>query len=303
MLSWVQEAETVLGIKLSTANRNEERAADGPCPVCGGTDRFLVYRESGYSYCTQCGYRKWWREPQKGSKEKAKEDLMNDRKGLVIKLNRKIKWHVYNQDLLNNPSFSDFLSELERKRGITKDTVSKFGIGIVGDFVSYKKGEENHLGTAITIPIFIKKRFVDLRYNILYPPTKKGMKYRSHFSGFIPFPYNIDDAVPGSPILIVEGEFKTIVIKQFFPDLKVIGILGKNLIKYFMIDMRHFEKIKDRSFIICLDPGAEKEAYRLAEEIQLSGGNVNIAYFPDKPDDFLIEHGSDYFMKVIEQAI
>ena len=47
---------TSLSALLPNLKRTSRREQHGPCPFCGGTDRFVVF-ENGRGWCRQCGWK------------------------------------------------------------------------------------------------------------------------------------------------------------------------------------------------------------------------------------------------------
>ncbi len=52
----------LLGVPLKSSRQRGETVFHGPCPICGGRDRFTVWTtnprsgQGGRVYCRQCGY-------------------------------------------------------------------------------------------------------------------------------------------------------------------------------------------------------------------------------------------------------
>ena len=292
--AWVADAEKVLGISLSTDNRNGDRAADGPCPKCGGTDRFLVYNESGYAKCTHCPYKTWWKKNgSRGSVQDVIQTFKEERAELKVKM-LDVDWKVYHRVLMDN---RNLWSECQ-KRKFTEMSMINFGLGYAYG------GPTGSMNPTLTIPVFMDGVLVDIRHKFLTPP-KPGYKYRSHFSGVLPFPYNYDSISEHTPtVIVLEGELKVI---SFVQDgwSSSIGISGKNMVRSFLPQIE--DKVsEDQKWIIAFDTevDAETQALQLANGLSAMGvKDIRLAFFPLKPDDFLLKYGKENTETVLAQAI
>ena len=223
----------------------------GPCPKCGGKDRFRVDPERGW-FCRQCtgepGSGGYWNDQADfimwlhGVKlEAAITRLLGDRGFTKVELqqiaadrqerksgreqeekqrsitarqelNTKQEWKDYAAHSLAVPSWG--------KRGIGPDWVTYYGLGYCENR-EYKMGDNRFMSDSLTIPYhvydFDKSEYhvIDLKHRLLKTDSPGG-KYRHHISGLGNKLFFADVLMknPIGDLLIVEGEIKAIVTWQ-----------------------------------------------------------------------------------------
>ena len=290
---WILDAENILGVKLNVGNRNNDLAADGPCPVCGGSDRLLVYRNTGFAYCTHsdCGFKKWLYGKPNNDSIKESFSLLSKDRAIILDRFRHIDWQDYHLNYLS----SERAINLWNDRSMSIEDCSTFGLG-------YAENGPDHIGKeSLTIPIFFRQRLVDIRHRFI-EVVKKG-KYSSHFPKLLPFPYNGDGVFSKSDLLLVEGEIKAI---HFLKNgVNAVGFPGKNMGSYCLATLAPYLNFNQR-WTIAFDPeeDTEVEARIIGSRLlQYGVKDVRICFFPLKPDDFLIRYGLELSKKVILQSI
>lgn len=304
----------------ATLRKVSAREYAGPCPKCGGTDRFRVNLDNGWfcRKCTSTDAHLWhdeidyimWRDgcdfataynrlggdtrltveqrtkiiADKDTQErKRQDDDRREHEQKLIALNAGTPWEEYHQNLDRMDK-----RQLWRERGLLDDWIDYYKVGYCPDMYYHGQGVPS-----LTIPIFEPYDYIELRavnvvYRILDAPN--GDKYRPHMSGLGKPLYRCDQFGPPEVVgdcLIVEGEIKAMVTYQHLnlvdclASVQVVGIGGKSL-KDIEPQFIHAGRVW-----ICLDPDATGEAVRLAEV--LGAGRCRIIDLPGKIDDMLVE--------------
>ncbi|MEA1998738.1 MAG: hypothetical protein U9N61_05365 [Euryarchaeota archaeon] len=292
----------------------------GPCPRCGGTDRFIV--SNGAFRCRAEGHGCGWAgsyaqlamahgielspEEQKAIQEKArkraeaqKERDRKDRERHLHTLNTvdvhgKTFWQIYHANLLRNQAEMNRLHH----QGITERVVRKFQIGY--DPRAWWRNLDNHFEyrPGITIPILYDRYCYNLRYRILkvednkYHPWKGGLGVQF-----------FDATIAGPNVWIIEGEKKAMVFWNH--GLSAIGVFGAETYQDEWSDW--LNKRFDHVYIAldgeATDPKIIKQITRAAERIRASiGPSATIVSIPGKPDDMLLsdQYSAEYFRGLTE---
>lgn len=263
------------------------------CPQCGGIDRFLFWPDKGNFYCRQCEFKgfilevdqKYLTAEQREAWQRATEERrrkeVEERQSAITKLQRlddKVTW--YHSQV--NKALDYWHSQ-----GLCNSTINLYRLGycpacpIEPESPSY------------VIPYYSMGQLINLRHRLQYP-NGHG-KYRPEFAGLSNQLFNLDtlkdDEIPfgarlePNELIIVEGEIKTMVLEQY--GFRTIGIPGANSWREEWGD--YFKSI--RHIYICLDPGANGQAQKIASSLQAGGLEARVCYLPVKPDDFLIIYG------------
>jgi len=215
----------------------------GPCPFCGGVDRFRVQpnHESGVWMCRQCEAHGDAVAYLVAIGRMGKADAYKARHGDVVHIgparSRRRQLSPPSQTC-NAPSAEwqgvafEFLARCQNvlggadgtramaylhKRGLNDDTITAAGLGFNPD-KTYAQADYG-----IVIPWFVGS---DLwRVNVRRPVGTP--KYRPLAGGGNAL-YNADQLRPGGAAIMVEGEFDTRLIEQFAGDLIVPVGVGAN---------------------------------------------------------------------------
>jgi DNA primase len=158
----------------------------GPCPFCGGTDRFQI--SNGMYYCRQCdkggsllslGGQKCRLSDEERlqiqlraqEEERRKAD---ERKRKLAFLNQRRMWQVFHRNLLARPELFHALE----KDGITREAVEQFQIGYHPSFRFLEDGTPR-TAPAFTFPIFsLTGACANIRCRILGENVGASGKYR-----------------------------------------------------------------------------------------------------------------------------
>lgn len=295
----------------------------GPCPCCGGTDRFRVQpnHDTPRWLCRQCTGGKWKDsialvmqayklpfkdaivrmggniaiDPQEaaqraaGRAERAQRELEESiqRANEALKgLREANKWIKYHEQLEND----DRARVLWSMRGIPDIYQDLFCFGYDNQHV-IGTSQGQWITPTLTIPVFelSTRQCLNIRHRLLNP-QRPGDKYRPERSGLPTSLWIADpDLVTPARTLVVEGEIKAAVcyITADDPSLQVVGVPGKSISSDFIAAQ---VTTTDAPVYICYDPDARNKAQDLAATV---GSRARIITLPDKIDDMILKHKLD----------
>jgi hypothetical protein len=289
----------------------DTRSGRSACPIHGGSDTnaFHVYIDDGKQkwkcFTGDCGggdcfdfVMKWrgWQfkqayeflggETQSDPVEmKRLADERHERARIELedKQNRmeaaRNELRIAEKHLIYHSGMKPWAREMWTARGIDEGMQDFWMLGSCEDFVI---NGDYHTPT-LTIPILDEQmQLLNIKHRLIKPQKPKD-KYRPETSGLGAFPPLL--AVPsmgydGDLIIVVEGEIKAMVTWTRIEgmDIQVIGVAGKNSF------MKISEKLKGKKIIVVPDPGGEKEAIELAQNVK-----GKILKIPYKIDDYILE--------------
>lgn len=286
----LSEASRILGV---TLRRRTSSKAVGPCPLCGGDDRFVVWLFEGSAWCSRCGHKAYTKSMDEAAQlqAKAKVDKAEKQKELRAIMARCSDWVTYRDVALSDPE----LVELWNAEGIGLDEIKRWSLGYCGSCPVFPRYP------SLSIPVFFGGALVDIRHKILkngVDADEDAPRYTSHMAGLAAYPFNLDAAEMDGSLLVVEGEKKAIISDSagFGP---VTGIPGYGNVFNLLASLsRH----KGKKVVVALDPGVESQAEKLAAEIVALGLNVFIADFFAKPDDVILNYGREIFSSILKQS-
>ncbi len=287
----------------------------GPCPICGGRDRFHVNTKIARWFCRQCQGERWqdaisyvmWRE-NRSFLEACQELTGGDFKPLTV------EQRTIRQQEMENRQATEFeaqqqalaMMDAERgcadvyhrhmqdrtywhKQGLTNQTIDDYNLGWCPNCPTFRQS------ASYTIPVYFKDRLLNIRHRLADPPEPND-KYRPHKSGLPATIFNADMLTEAAPfVVLVEGEVKAMVLSQNgFP---AVGIPGCTSFKPRWV--KWFEKIE--TVYVCLDPGAGEHGQRIAAFMPKQARIVDI---PWKPDDYFVVYGGtvNCFASMLQQA-
>lgn len=177
------------------------------------------------------------------------------------------------------------------KRGLTRDTISSFRLGLVKD--PYPGSGHDFQIDRLSIPYLTQTGVVQIRFRALpydgipgNPEPSPKMKSESGVHGTI---YNARQLMWDTDILaICEGEFDTMSAVQ--SDIPAIGIPGANAWQNLYARMLRYRRV-----IVLADNDDHGEGLRFAETVQRDVRGARIKLMPPGHDvnSFLVEYGSD----------
>lgn len=304
--------------------QGQEKA--GPCPGCGGRDRFHVFpdrRRGGEAWkCYQChdhpddaiGYLQWF---HRMSFEQALAELRTGATVWTVPQPKEIKHeappgHPPTEDtlqratvkLLNNHAVREWLLQ---RYGLDECAIEIHRLGYV----------ENHWGTrgpGVLIPITVDGVTVTGRVRA-FDAEKQGWRYLPWSLNCGAWPWGLDVLCVADEAILVEGEFKAMTVSRVLPTIGIPGVdnFMPSTVAYLngtraAFEEQWYERFAHlKTLYVALDRGidplwrSEKRkgeapkrmprtwVHRLIEK----GVNVRLVHLGGwKPDD-LINHGED----------
>lgn len=289
----------------------------GPCPICGGVDRFnLTMTTGGWRWhCRNCASGKYFNAIHLMEKmwncsfaeavermgqstttlteeerlaiatERARraqaelEAAIHAAENKLDELRAAKAWERYHSNLdLHNAA----ARQLWEYRGVPQFWQDWWKLGYDP---SHTFGE--YVTPTMTIPIFAPKWDIrSIKHRLLDPGAKMG-KYRPEMSGLPPSLWISDPDRPMSgPAFVTEGEIKAMVTAATYDDERLLfaGLPGKTPGTEVLASLADVEPI-----YLCLDPDvSEKEILRVAEA--LGTDRVRVIDLPEKIDDLILQY-------------
>ena len=255
----------------------------GPCPKCGGEDRFLMFTDMAYPdwnfQCSLCGYKGWVHQITGEESNNGYHGHSADIKRLKEEKERKAKenykkfaktglWVRFHENLTVNGRW--YWSE----RGISEENIDYW---MLGEHDYLLNGTSHH---TYTIPKWEGMQVKNIDYRFDEVPEEGG-RYRSH-PGLRPACMVCDKKPEQSSVLVVEGAIKAMVtFQELEREHQVIGVPSATSYP----DIKRLVKPYDEITVI-LDPDAVEQARSLAED--LGGHYIDL---PTKIDDGFVDYG------------
>lgn len=302
----------------------------GPCPVCGGKDRFVVRGDKWL--CRHCTDGKWRdgiafimftrntdfkgacsivegnkpltpQERERIAAERAeraerelRESIERAQKALK-ELREAHAWTRYHEQLENDESARD----IWRKRGVPDVYQDIFSFGYDRSHVYYFN-DTQHYSPSLTIPIFdIGGECVNVRHRLL-APKDSGDKYRQERANLPISPWFSDPSLDNpQSVLVVEGEIKAAVsyITADDPTMQAIGMPGKS---HDASSAQAYLDNVDCPIYICPDPDTHENAVRDSEIVGKE--RARLILLPGKIDDMINRYGlgKEWMQTIFRQA-
>jgi len=194
-------------------------------------------------------------------------------------------------DLIYYSNLNGQAETVMRTWGLTQETVDLFKIGYCSHCPTSPDSD------SFTIPYYHHTKVINLRHRLI-KPNGQG-KYRPEAAGLPATIFNADLLDSEKWIVLVEGEFKAMVLTQY--GLPAIAIPGVTAFKedwaqrFSQVDKAH----------VCLDWGTETQARRIGGLLSQAGVDVWLVTLPvAKPDDFFVAYGGTVrqFCKYLESG-
>ena len=274
---------------------NDEHA--GPCPWCGGDDRFRVW-ETGNYWCRpglgHCG-REGWVDELTGEKlsdhdrrllalEAKQHQLERKQAEQERRLTALERLQQARPDLRYYRNLNEKAMEYWISEGIYDDAIEKHHLGYCDACPTYRESP------SYTIPVYgYDTKLVNVRHRLAQPGGTG--KYRPECAGLGTSLYHAEALrEPLARVLVVEGEKKSVVLSQH--GFTSVGLMGKS----FRWQRQWFDWFRAHGeIVIALDPDALDNALRLGELFANEGfDDVRVARFPVKPDDAIVQYGAGF---------
>jgi hypothetical protein len=310
----------------------------GPCPRCGGTDRFRVNVDKGW-FCRQCyaernwydqiDFRAWlfgetWgqavqhlvgRRPidpealakiQHEREERERQQVADELAARQIaraRLNDSRLWETYHANL------DDHSRALWRARGLRDDWQDYYQVGYCPSR-EWVSGDNRFTSDSLTIPYLqyaapAQFTCISLKHRLLATDAPGG-KYRPEFAGLGNQLYTPWYEQPiGENVLIVEGEIKAMVTFSNLWRGADLEDAAPNLTTIGIAGMNAKTSLlsaldKAEKIYICLDPDARKQAADLARS--MGADRCKVIHLPEKVDDLFVMGAltTNSFLKLLE---
>lgn len=288
---------------------SDNRSWRGPCPVCGGHRRFVIFTDHDWplwnGYCDECGHtlKAWERvttpitEAQREfARQRAAEfDRIREdtRRATLARFTTAELWQELHRRL----------SDEHRKQweawGIPEDWQDYLELGFTPDKVYRDGNGELQHTPAYTIPYFHystdKPQFKTLQYR-LFNAQNPNDRYR--FEHGLPADYYMTTPTDpiGDQVIICEGAKKAIVTRIRLTEHTVLAVPAKGTWGNVVEAVKQCGRVS-----VLLDPDAKAQAVKLACSI---GKAARVVRLPIKVDDAVIKHGLDRytFQYMLRQA-
>lgn len=282
----------------------------GPCPFCGGVDRFLTFEKGNYM-CRpgdgHCGRKGWldefvddktWSkltdhekriitlERNQATLERKQDEIRKRVDALSVM--RQSRDHIQYHDQLDAADYQHW-----SEQGIFKESVDFYKLGICYSCPL----AQNH--PSWTIPVYDShwENLLNIRHRLI--DVESGDRYRPHMAGLGSQLFNSRFVLTEKELVLVEGEKKSIVVS----DLATPAIATSGT-AFNMAWLRHFIEVQRLN--IAFDPDATEKAWRLGVAIKKKAPHIDVRVctLPAKPDNLLTFLGGDRsdFMPFIDLA-
>lgn len=279
--------------------RHTPEKAVGPCPDCGGDDRFVVWLHDQMGWCSHCSLVVRYGEHSKKERREMAERNRAKVRAMTTRLRREMAqksdvWKQYHRNLALHPRAYGLWEE----QGITREELVKYGLGYAPSCPTYPDSD------SLTMPVFFDNQLVDIRHRLLKLP-EDGSRYRSHMARLRPHPYNLD-AIKGSPerVVVVGGEKKAIVLDSRTNE-RTVGLPGILLFRdLFDAYKEEYPNGKPKpALVYALDPAETGQAARLARaSVRELGTIAYVADLFEDPDDMVNNYGIEPLLASINMA-
>lgn len=269
----------------------------GPCPKCGGVDRFAIFLEDGGIWCRQCDLRGWLDDDQRRfrpdatmlARQKEREEL--ERRHRIELVEMWARGHAvgycqgYHDAMLHSAQALSWW----KKKGVSEWAIQTYKLGYCPSR-RIQAGDGYIEVPAYTIPIRRPSdgAIINVHYRLDLPPDleKDIGKYRGETlpgDESLPAAAFYSNRKVSGPAIVVEGAIKAMVLfEKLERKVQVVG-LPSNVPSHFLI-----EELKGFGPLwITLDPGCAKQAERISDIL----GKGMIVELPWKPDDAFTQHG------------
>ena len=276
--------ESRFGIQMKRVGREEYA---GPCPFCGGRDRFHVWTKGNY-WCRpapgHCG-RAGWLDELDGAPTPTPEERLEWRVAALerkqaeteqrlsaLEAMHKCTDHLaYHANLNHHTDAVDYWLQ----EGMTPDTIHNYQLGYCPScptapgFASY------------TIPVTYRGKLYNIRHRLARP--NDGGKYRPHMAGLPVLLFNADALhAEANNLLVVEGEKKAMVVGQE-TGLATIATMGMQAFKRAWANDKRFARFS--TIYVLYDPDATDKAREVAAYFN---GRGRVVTMPFKADDYFV---------------
>lgn len=268
----------------------------GPCPKCGGNDRFVIFTDREYPswnwFCRQCHPDTGWLDelrpeikqhnhnlsPQERRQMAEKRALEAERRlqeeirraqAALAELREARSWEIYHRQMEERGRL------LWKKRGVPEEFQTYWELG-------WTRPGQVFQQETLSIPVWgYNRKVYNVKHRLL--GIEKG-KYIQEKRGVPARPFICDSEKTDGALLLVEGEIKSMVafIEMDTNKLQVAGLPGVTPSRDTLAMFANFEPV-----YLLLDPDAyPARAVKVAE--LLGKKRVRLLELPDKVDDLIV---------------
>lgn len=256
------------------------------CPLSNGESnihRFIFWPDDGNYWCRQCGLTGFvdqeaqitltddQRADIESRKRQARQDEIDRKRTALQRLQAKRNDLTYHRNLNGNSGY------VQRKWGVTDDTIDIFKVGYCNACPTSPYSD------SITIPYYWGDSLINLRHRLSFP-NGQG-KYRPEVAGLPTAIFNANIIAGEDWVVLVEGEFKAMVLQQ--NGLPAIGIPGATNFKEKWLKLFNPKQM----IYVALDPGVELASIKIVKMFGRGGLQARLVSIPTKPDDFFTLYG------------
>lgn len=287
---------------------SDDRSWRGPCPVCGGHRRFVIFTDHAWplwnGFCDECGYTiKAWEKVVNTFTAEQRETARR-----VVEAIERSR-NAARQEKLAQFTTAELWQELHRRLsaehraqwqawGIPDEWQDYLELGFTPDKIYRDSDGELKHTPAYTIPYFHyalnKPQFKTLQYRLFNAPTND--RYR--FEHGLPADYYMTTPTEpiGEQVVICEGAKKGIVTRISLTNLTVLAVPAKGTWAGVVDAVRQCGRV-----YVMLDPDATSNAVKLARSI---GRQARVVRLPIKIDDAVIDCELERrtFQSILRQA-
>ena len=256
----------------------------GPCPVCGGHDRFWVNTREHYQ-CRRCGFSGWLDDGLSPTALAARQAEVvraeaAQQADLAYRLNALRRQVEREADLLSHDEERKLIAEqYYRGEGISDWAIQYYQLGFTRHHTVRGGGGDYLDVPAFTIPVWEPHEWqvVNIQYRLADPPPGVG-KYQQ-VAGLPAAAFYCQGRTTGDA-LVVEGAKKALVLYQLCGgELQVVGLPGNFPSERVLTGLHGFERL-----YLMLDPNSDDAVERIARELY---PRVRIVSLCAKPDDLV----------------
>ena len=278
----VSQAEGRWNIQLKRHGHDE---FVGPCPWCGGVDRFHVWQDKGNYWCRQCDAKGFVDDDQDTDDHELRLRILENKQREIERRQAELearmtaleRMHSCKDHLLYHRQMKDEAILYWNEQGMLYETIERYLLG----YCQRCPTDHDHRAS-YTIPVISNGKLWNIRHRLV--GADNGDKYRPHIAGLPNVLFNADDLrADSAEILIVEGEKKSIVAAQ--AGFVNVGVMGKSGFDGAWVQkFAPFQRVN-----VCYDPDAIDQA---AEVAKLFGKRGRVVYTPHKLDDLMTLYGA-----------
>lgn len=283
-----------IGLDPHAFKYSDTRSWRGPCPVCGGHRRFVMFTDNEFplwhGYCDECGTKiKAW------EKVRMQYDPQRAAALEASRAREEAERAEYRKNKLSEFTTAELWAELRERmtqkdidwwesQGIPEDIQRYLSIGYKADKMYYDSERNEQHSPAYTIPWFgLNFEFLTMQYRLNAPNIPDRYRFEYGLPGGGSCYYMADPSEPiKDRVIICEGAKKAIVTWFHLAEIKDFTVIAASSNNTLTPALQATKDCGQR-FVI-LDPGSERKSFITAKENK----NLKAVYLPMKIDDMVL---------------